>query len=113
MTTTTNQVREDRFESHEPPVGSVLRWRHEGVTHVAVHVGRRAAGGVDPNHNWRTTAGSSDRDLAWQHIRALIGNNPCSLATGWVDVPQLGAVDFGDVEVVDFVESLKFNRSRS
>lgn len=112
MPMTTDQVREDRFRSHEPPVGSVLRWRHQGVTHVAVHVGRAAAGGLDPTAGWRVTSGHPDRrEIAWEHVRALIGNNPCALATAWVDVPQLDAVDFGDGNVVDFAEQLRRDRA--
>lgn len=84
------RVREDRFGSRVPPQGSVLRWRHQGTTHVAIHMGR-----VDgQSHEWRTTARSDS--TTWEHIASLIGNNPCAVASGWTEVPTLGVVDFGD-----------------
>jgi hypothetical protein len=107
MATTTASVREDRFRSHVPPVGSVLRWRHQGTTHVALHVGV-AAGAADRNESWHTTSGR-DHGVAtsWEHVRSMIGNNPCSIATGWTDVPLLVEAEFGDDQVGDYVTELR------
>jgi hypothetical protein len=100
--TSTSSAREDRFYSRVPPVGTVLRWRHQGITHVALHVGPTSGGAAA----WRTSAGHSDRDLTWEHVRSMIGNNPCSIATLWADVPLLDVVDFGDTAVGAYADQL-------
>jgi len=105
------RVTEDRFHSRVPPVGSVLRWRHQGVTHVALHVG--AIPGVShPNDTWRVTSGAAERDTTWEYVRSLIGNNPCAIATDWREVPLILMIeaDFGDAAVVDYVEQLRRTR---
>jgi hypothetical protein len=98
------QVREDRFRSRVPPVGSVLRWRHQGTTHVALHVGRQADVRAGDPSAWRI-AGRSD-STSWEHVRSLVGNNPCSIATAWGEVPFLDSVDFGDREVDAYAATL-------
>jgi hypothetical protein len=103
------RVTEDRFHSRVPPVGSVLRWRHQGVTHVALHVDA-IPGSSRPNDTWRVTSGAAERDTTWEHVRSLIGNNPCSIATGWTEVALMIEADFGDVPVADYVEQLRRNR---
>jgi hypothetical protein len=100
--TTTASVREDRFGSRVPPVGSVLRWRHQGVTYLAHNVGPAIVGA-----SWRVTADADrDDDISWDRVRSLIGNNPCTIATGWVEVPMLDSADFGDPQVVDYARQL-------
>lgn len=83
-------VREDRFASRVPPKGGVLRWRHQGTTHVAVNVGG------DPAGSWRIAG--RDGEFPWEYVRAQIGNNPAAGAASWVEVPTLDRVDFGDAE---------------
>lgn len=90
------RISEDRFGSRVPPVGTVLRWRHQGMTHVGLHIKPETGAST-----WRTTA--REGDLTWEHVRALIGNNPCAVASGWVAVATLDAVDFGDTEVDAYV----------
>lgn len=106
---TTSSVREDRFHSRVPPVGTVLRWRHQGITHLALHVGV-VPGSSRSSDTWRVTAGHPEREVTWEHVRSLIGNNPCSIAVGWGEVALMVEADFGDVAVVDYVEQLRRNR---
>lgn len=98
----TDAVREDRFSSRVPPRGSVLRWRHQGVTYVAANVGQVEHGRIAAT--WRITG--SDDLHNWDVVRSRVGNNPAALASDWVEVPTLDVVDFGDVDVANYVESL-------
>lgn len=72
-----------RFHS-EPPVGSVLSYTvtfsdGRSYTYVAYKA---------PDSRWYLT-GKSTFPFSWCSVEEKIGNNPCHVVSGWIEIPLL------------------------
>lgn len=75
----------DRFPA-QPPVGSVLRWER-------VFPGRGSSGNVytyvalRAGDKWYVT-GRSSNIMSWDELADKIGDSPCFLVTGYMEIPR-------------------------
>lgn len=74
------QALEDRFP-HEPPEFSVIKWIIKHGKREYIYVGLRV------DESWFVTGSQGGRTLSWAALKREIGTAPCSLATGWDEIP--------------------------
>lgn len=75
----------ERFGS-EPPIGSVLRW--EAMGRVGRGTGQMLTYlGIRTPKGWWTTHDANYGAQTWAQMVSWIGDNPCSVATGWTEIP--------------------------
>lgn len=93
----------ERFGS-EPPIGTVLRWSEPGryghgvtLTYLAVRVG---------NGDWYSTEAQRGQ-MSWAELVAQVGDNPCSVATAWTEIPAPEPKLRGDDQVAAWASQFR------